>query len=145
MATIGIDCEIILDGTGYFLKPGSYRMEQPRIREIATRADGTASYVDLGPGRRMWRMTVLCLNDLVRYDGASTSKTGQQYRDTLRTSFTASTGTTILYSDPISTAIQIHFDSYSERILDLHSQVIALATGGSLAASYEVEIELVEG
>jgi hypothetical protein len=145
MATIGIDCEIILDGTGYYIKANSYNMRQPRIREMTMRADGGASYVDLGPGKRVWSMTILCLNDLARYDGAATGKTGQQYRDALRTSYSASAGTTINYSDPLNSGpIAVHFDSYSERILDLHAQVIALATGGSLATTYEVSIELVE-
>lgn len=145
MATIGVDCEILLDNTGYYILPGSYKMQQPRIRELTMRADGGASYVDLGPGKRVWSMTLLCLNELVRYDGAPTGKTGQQYRDALRASYISSTGTTISYSDPLNSGpIAVHFDSYSERILDLHTQIIALATGGSLAASYEVMIELVE-
>src|SRR5579885_2510534 len=46
--TIGVDCELVLDGTGYFIKPGSYQMKQPRIRKMIVRADGGLSYVDLG-------------------------------------------------------------------------------------------------
>lgn len=34
MPQIGLDCEIILDNTGYFVKPGSYIMRQPRNRKI---------------------------------------------------------------------------------------------------------------
>ena len=145
MATIGVDCEVIIDGTGFYLAAGSYTMRQPRTREMTLRADSGASYVDLGPGKRVWSMTVLCLNELAGYDGTSTGKTGQQYRDALRTSYTSSTGTTINYSDPLNTGpVAVHFDSYTERILDLHSQIIALSTGGTLAASYEVTIELIE-
>jgi hypothetical protein len=145
MPTIGLDCEVILDGTGYFIKPLSYSMRQPRIRGTSTRADGAASYVDLGAGKREWRMIVLCLNDLLRYDGSPTGVTGQQYRDALRTSFLGSTGTTLLFSDPVSgTAIPVHFDAYSERIPDLRTQIIGAAGGGSPGASYEVEIVLVE-
>jgi hypothetical protein len=70
MATIGYDCEIIIDGTGYFVKPGSYLVKQPRIRHISYRADGSLSYTDLGPGRRSWRMIILALNELTCYDGA---------------------------------------------------------------------------
>src|SRR2546421_6151523 len=102
MATIGVDCEVIIDGTGFYLAAGSYTMRQPRTREMTLRADSGASYVDLGPGKRVWSMTVLCLNELARYDGTSTGKTGQQYRDALRTSYTSSTGTTIHYSDPLN-------------------------------------------
>ncbi len=144
MATIGVDGEIVLDGNGYFVKPGSYQLRQPRIRKATVRADGAESYVDLGPGKRSWSMVILCLNDLARYDGSLTGISGQQYRDTLRTSYTGSAGSTILFSDPINGSISVHFDSYSERINDLHSQITALMTGGSLACSYEVSIELME-
>lgn len=142
---IGIDCELLLDGTGYFIKPGSYQMQQPRIRKTTVRADGGLSYVDLGPGKRRWSMVVLCLNDLLRYDGTPTGLTGQQYRDALRSSYTGSIGTTILHSDPLnSTPIAVHFDSYIERVIDLHMQQVPLATGTAPGLSYEVTIELVE-
>ena len=145
MATIGIDCELILDGTGYFIKPGTYRLQQPRIRKMTVRADGNLSYIDLGPGKRMWSMVVLCLNDLLRYDGAATGWTGQQYRDTLHASYSGSIGTTIQYNDPVSaSAIAVHFDVYKEIITDLHMQQIPLATGGARGLSYEVTVELIE-
>lgn len=144
--TIGVDCELLLDGTGYFIKPGSYQMKQPRIRKMIVRADGGLSYVDLGPGKRRWSMVILCLNDLLRYDGTSTGLTGQQYRDALRTSYTSSAGTTILYSDPLNAApVAVHFDSYAEKVIDLHSQQVPLATGAAPGLSYEVAIELIEG
>ncbi|GCE21622.1 hypothetical protein [Dictyobacter kobayashii] len=144
MATIGVDCEVILDGTGYFLQPASYQLLQPRIRKTSVRADGSLSYVDLGPGKRSWKLVVLCLNDLLRYDGQPTGVSGQAYRDALRASYSGSVGSTLTFIDPVNGSINVHFDSYSERIFDLHSQVGALATGGSLAASYEVTIELLE-
>jgi hypothetical protein len=145
MATIGTDCELILDGTGYFIKPGTYRLQQPRIRKMTVRADGALSYVDLGPGKRRWSMSVLCVNDLLRYDGSATGWMGEQYRVALHTSYTSSTGTTIQYSDPINaTAVAVHFDVYKETITDLHMQQIAPATGGTAGLSYEVAIELIE-
>lgn len=145
MPTPGQDCEIILDGTGYFVRPGSYKMKQPRVRKATMRADGGESYVDLGPGKRVWSMTILCLNDLTRYDGGATGLTGQQYRDALRASYLNSTGATILFTDPLNgAAISVHFDSYAELVSDLHTQQVPLATGGSPALSYEVTIELVE-
>lgn len=144
MPTIGLDCEIILDGTGYFVKPASFQLRQPRIRKATVRADGAESYVDLGPGKRSWSMVILCFNELTRYDGSLTGSSGQQYRDALRTSYLGSVGSTIILNDPINGSVAVHFDVYSERVNDLHSQVTALMTGGSLAASYEVSIELVE-
>jgi hypothetical protein len=145
MSTIGVDCELVIDGTGYFVKPGTYKMKQPRVRKATVRADGGESYVDLGPGKRAWSMVVLCLNELLKYDGTQTGLTGQQYRDALRGSYSASVGTTIQYTDPLnSTAVAVHFDSYAEVVYDLHVQQVPLSTGGSLGLSYEVAIELVE-
>jgi hypothetical protein len=145
MPVIGTDCELILDNQGYFVKPGTYQVKQPRIRHASYRADGSLSYVDLGPGKRLWSMTILARNDLLRYDGTPTGLTGQQYRDALRSSYTSNVSTTINFIDPLNgSAVQVHFDSYIERILDLHTQIIAVATGGLLSASYEISIELLE-
>ena len=145
MPQIGYDCEVILDGTGYFIKPGSYTVKHPRIRKATVRADAGESYIDLGPGRREWSMVILCINDLLKYDGTPTGTTGQQYRDALKASYAGSVGTTVNFTDPLnSSAVAVHFDSYEETIRDLHSQMISAATGGSAAASYEVKIVLVE-
>ena len=145
MATIGQDCELILDGTGYFVKPGTYLMNQPRLRKATVRADGGEAYVDLGPGKRSWSLTILCLNELLRYDGSSTGLTGQQYRDALRSSYQNSTGSTVQLLDPLNTTpVAVHIDRYSERVYDLHIQQVPLATGGAPGLSYEVALELVE-
>ncbi len=145
MSSIGQDCELILDGTGYFVKPGTYKMKQPRVRKATVRADGGESYVDLGPGKRVWSMVILCMNDLLKYDGTPTGLSGEQYRDALRASYTNSTGLTISMTDPLNgSAVTVHFDSYAELVSDLHVQQVALSTGGTPALSYEVEIELVE-
>jgi hypothetical protein len=145
MPAIGQDCELILDGNGYFVKPGTYKMKQPRIRKATVRADGGESYVDLGAGKRVWSMVILCLNDLLKYDGTSTGLTGQQYRDALRGSFANSTGVSISFTDPQNgTAVSVHFDSYAEMIADLHIQQVALSTASTPALTFEVEIELVE-
>lgn len=143
--TIGYDCEVIIDAQGYFIKPGSYSVKQPRIRQMSYRADGSLSYVDLGAGRRMWSMTILAINELRRYDGTLIGISGQQFRDALRASYISNIGATISLSDPINSgSVAVHFDHYEETIIDLHSQVIALATGGSVGASYECKIELIE-
>lgn len=123
MPVIGQDCEVILDGTGYFVRPKSYKMHQPRIRKATVRADGGQSYVDLGPGKRTWSMTILCLNDQLKYDGTPTGLSGQQYRNALRTSYTSSVGTTIQFSDPLNApSVAVHFDSYTELVYDLRVQ-----------------------
>lgn len=145
MPTIGQDCEIILDNQGYFVVPGTYRMKQPRIRKATTRADGSESYVDLGAGKRVWSMIILCRNDTVKYDGTPTALTGQQYRDALRLSYMSSAGTTINFTDPQNgTPVAVHFDSYAEMIHDLHTQQIPLSVGASAGLAYEVALELIE-
>jgi hypothetical protein len=144
MAQIGVDCEIILDNQGYFIVPESYIIKQPRISKSAYRADGTLSYVDLGPGKREFLMTVLAKPSLLNYDGTANSNTGQQFRDALRSSYTSNIAATIVFKDPTNTSINVYFAHYQERILDLKSQIIALSTGGSLAGSYECAIELLE-
>jgi len=140
---IGVDCEIALDGTGYFVQPGTYAVKWPRIRKATVRADGGEGYVDLGPGKRVWSMVILCVNDLLKYDGATTGLTRQNYRDNLITSYNK-IGQTVTFQDPLGNSIQVHFDSYVEHALDLHAQQVALATGGTLTNSYFVAIELAE-
>jgi hypothetical protein len=140
---IGVDAECGLDLTGYWIKPGSYSVKQPRTRKATVREDGSEGYVSLGPGKREWSMVILCINDLFNYQGVSTNFTGQQYRDALRASY-ATIGEPVQFTDPQNVAIPVHFQSYSETILDVKSQQAALATGGSAAATYEVAIVLVE-
>ncbi len=90
-------------------------------------------------------MTILALNELRRYDGTTIATTGQQFRDALHTSYTTHIGTTINFTDPLNgSPIAVHFDYYEECIINLHTQIIALASGGSVGASYEIRIELLE-
>ncbi len=135
MPTINVDCEVMLDGTGYLVKPGSYLLERPRVRRATVRADGNESYVDLGPGKRVWRFTALALNDLAKYDGTPTGLTGQQYRDALWTSY-AKVATALSFTDPEGQTAQVHFDDLVERVADLRSQQVGL--------SYELDVTLVE-
>jgi hypothetical protein len=135
MPTINVDCEVILDGTGYLVKPGSYLLERPRVRRATVRADGNESYVDLGPGKRAWRFTALALNNLAKYDGTPTGLTGQQYRDALWTSY-AKVATALSFTDPEGQTAQVHFDDLVERVADLRSQQVGV--------SYELDVTLVE-
>ena len=135
---------MIIDSNGFFIVPNSYIVKQPRIRKASYRADGTLAYVDLGPGKRLFSMIIICKNQLLKYDGTTISTTGQQFRDNLKSSYTSNIATTITFKDPTNTSINVYFDNYQEKILDLKSQIIALSTGGSLAASYEVTVDLLE-
>ncbi len=135
MPTVKVDCELILDGSGYLVKPGSYVLERPRVRKATVRADGNDSYVDLGPGKRVWRFTVLGLNDLTKYDGTPTGLTGQQYRDALWASY-AKVATTLSFTDPQGVTAQVRFDGLLERVADLRSQQVGV--------SYELDVTLLE-
>ena len=143
MPTIGTDCEVIIDGNGYFVKPGTYRLKQPRTRKAVVRLDNSESFVDLGPGKRTWSMIILCKNDTVKYDGSFSGQTGQAIRDQLRTTY-ATVGSNLSFTDPIGTVFSVHMDTYGELIVDLHTQQIPLSTAASPGVSYEVAIELVE-
>lgn len=125
MPTVGTDCEIILDGTGYYVKPGSYTIERPRVRRVTVRADGNESYVDLGPGKRVWRFTVLALSNLSKADGSTTGKSGQSYRDALLTSY-AKVATTLTFIDRQNVSHTVMFDDLREVIPDLRGQQTAV-------------------
>jgi hypothetical protein len=142
--TIGVNAHIILDGTGYYIKPLSYKIKRPRISKAQYRADGTLSYVDIGAGKRTFSMTIIARNELPNYDGSTSNLTGEQYRDALITSYTGKIATAITYVDPTNTSISVYFDDYSETITDLKSQIIPYSVGNSVAPSYECEIVLLE-
>ena len=69
MATIGQDCEVIIDGTGYFVEPHSYAMKRIRIRKSTVTKSGAERYVDSGPGKHEWHMFLLCVNELPTFNG----------------------------------------------------------------------------
>jgi hypothetical protein len=66
MATMGQDGQIILEGNGYVVQPGSYAVKWPRERKATVRADGGEGDVDVGPGKRVWSMVILYVHDLVK-------------------------------------------------------------------------------
>lgn len=132
---VGILCQVILDGYGYFIKPGSYEVHQPRLRRVAARFDGGNSYVDLGPGKRTWRFTVLAIDGLRDYTGTPFGFTGQQWRDTLRGSYLR-VDSVLSFVDLRGDTQSVRFDNLVERVGDPRSQVVGL--------SYELDVELVE-
>jgi hypothetical protein len=136
MATIGVDCEVILDGTGYFVEPHSYTMHQPRVRKATVVKSGAERYVDTALGRRVWTFTVLATNDLLRFDGRAVGTTGEQIRDALRASY-AKIATPLGFTDPFGTAVNVHFDDYKESVRDLRTLL-----AGSV--SYLCRVTLVE-
>lgn len=134
MATIGVDCQVVLDGSGYWIEPHSYRVHRPRLRKASVTSGGGERYVDAGPGKRVWSFTILGVNDLLRYDGQPTGMTGQQYRDGLVASY-AKSGT-LAFVDPHGVSWTVHFDDLVEALPDLRTQLTS--------PSYLLDVELVE-
>ena len=132
MPTIGTDCQIILDGQGYFLEPASFTVKRPRVR----RADltGTSAnpvspgygagerYIDRGPGKREWDFILVCFNNMQSYAGQPINFTGQQYHDALVTSYNK-VNTGLAFTDPIGTAWTVRFDDLVEELSDVRGQV----------------------
>jgi len=134
MATVGLDCQVVLDGVGYWIEPHSYRIHRPRLRMANVTSGGGERYVDAGPGKRVWSFTVLAVNDLLRYDGRPTAWTGQQYRDELAASYAKSGA--LQFVDPHGVAWSVHFDDLVETLPDLRTQLTS--------PSYLLDVELVE-
>src|SRR5689334_9294024 len=97
MPTIGTDCQIILDGQGYWIEPASYKILRPRVRRadltgIAATGVGPGAgagerYVDRGPGKREFQFICVCFNNIQSYAGLPIGLTGQQFHDALQTSY----------------------------------------------------------
>ncbi len=134
MATIGVDCQVVLDGVGYWLERHGYSVHRPRLRKATVTGDGGERYVDAGPGKRVWAFRVLALNGLLRYDGQPTGMTGQQYRDALAASYARSGP--LSFTDPHGVTWSVHFDLLGETIDDLRTQLSS--------PSYLMDVELVE-
>ncbi len=135
MPTVGTDCEVILDGVWYYVKPGSYQIQRPRVRRATVRADGNESYVDLGPGKRVWTFTVLAFSNLSKADGSTTGVPGQHYRDALWTSY-AKVATTLSFTDRQGNNQTVRFDDLREIIPDLRGQQTVI--------QYELQVTLRE-
>jgi len=139
MPTIGVDCQIVLDAVGYFVAPRSYAMKRPRLRKASVTKSGQERYVDLGPGKREWHMTLLCLNQLVDYSGQTLPTSGRALRDGLRASYEKAPAggvSTLPFTDLDGTSYQVHFDDFEEQVRDPRTQLIA--------PSYHCPIVLVE-
>jgi hypothetical protein len=139
MPTLGVDCQVILDRIGYFVEPHSYVMKRARIRKATLTKSGAERYIDLGPGKREWRMQLLCVDGLRDYTGAPLSGTGRALRDGLRLSYekTPAGGTTTLaYTDLDGMVYTVHFDDYEEQVRDPRTQLTS--------PSYHVVVVLVE-
>ena len=139
MPTIGVDCQIILDGTGYFVEPHTYSMKRPRMRKATITKSGAERYVDSGPGKREWHMILLCLNGMADYTGQLLPASGRALRESLRASYEktpAGGAATLSFTDLDGAAYQVHFDDCQEQVRDPRTQLTS--------PSYHAAVVLVE-
>jgi hypothetical protein len=114
-------------------------MKWTRIRKATLTKSGAERYVDLGPGKREWRMQLLCVNGLLDYTGAPLPGTGKALRDGLRASYEkapAGGTATLAYTDLDGMGYTVHFDDYEEQVRDPRTQLTS--------PSYHVAVVLVE-
>jgi hypothetical protein len=147
MPTIGLDCQIILDGQGYWIDPQSFTMARPRVRRAdltktaATQSSGYGAgvaerYLDLGPGKRQWVFIVQAFQVMLDYSGHTVSSIGQQYRDALHASY-EKINSTLSFTDPAGHTWSVRFDHLQEVIANVRGQ-----TDGQL--QYHLHVTLVE-
>jgi hypothetical protein len=132
MATIGTDCQLILDAVGYWIEPSSFQVTRPRVRRadmtgqaaspVGPGAGAGERYIDRGPGKRDWRFIVVGFNALTKYDGTVQATKGQQIHDSLQTSYNK-VNTPLSFTDPNGTVWSVRFDDLVEQIVDVRSQV----------------------
>jgi hypothetical protein len=128
MATIGLDCMLILDGNGFWIEPSTYLVRRPRVRSAAlnrTIAAGGLGVgernVDFGPAKREWLFTVVAFQAMKDYAGRTVSTTGQQYRDQITTSY-EKVNTILVFTDPHSINWNVRFDNLEEELGDVRAQ-----------------------
>jgi hypothetical protein len=132
MPTIGTDCQLILDGTGYWIEPATYKVARARIRRadetgvaaspVGPGAGAGEIYVDRGPGKREWTFIVVAFNGMHDYANNALPATGQQIHDALQTSYNK-VNTQLAFVDPTGTSWNVWFDDLVEELSDVRSQV----------------------
>jgi hypothetical protein len=135
VATIGTDCQLILDGTGYWIEPASYIVKRARVKRadltgVAASPVGQGAgagnvYIDRGPGKREWNFIVVAFNSMLTYAGTVQSTTGQQIHDALQTSYNK-VNAQLAFTDPGGLAWTVWFDDLVEELGDVRSQLDGL-------------------
>ncbi len=134
MPQVSEDCTVILDGHGYFLKPGSYREELPKLVEVAPEAAAGPPVVDYGSGKQVWHFTVLAQSAQLNRDGTVNPTPAATYRVNLRRSY-AQAGP-LAYVDPYGVTHAVRFVTLQERVPE--------AAGRWHTALWELDVTLVE-
>jgi hypothetical protein len=135
VTAVGVDCQVILDGAGYFIEPVGYTVTRPRVRRAdrtGVAADPSAPgagagerYIDRGPGKRVWSFTVLCFQAMKDYAGRSVSPSGQEFHDALQASYNK-VNTVLAFTDPGGASWSVRFDDLVEELADVRAQTDGL-------------------
>ncbi len=135
MPTVGTDCQLIIDGNGYFIEPHSYQVIRPRVRRtdllgqaaspVSPGAGSGERYIDRGPAKREWKFIVVAFNNLTTYTGSVETTTGQTLHDQLQFTYNK-VNVTIAFIDPNGITWNTHFDDMVEELVDVRSQVDGL-------------------
>src|SRR5947209_20130224 len=135
MATIGTDCQLILDGTGYYIEPHSYKVSRPRVMRgdltgqaanpVSPGAGSGERFIDRGPAKRDWKFIVVAYNSLTNYDGTANATTGQAFHDAIQTSYNQ-VNTILSFTDPHSLVWSVRMIDRVEELVDVRSQIDGL-------------------
>ena len=134
MPTVGEDCSVILDGHGYFVKPGSYRVEIPKVLAATPGAAAGPAAVDLGAGKQVWHFTVLAFANHLNRNGTINPTAATTFRTRLRASYAKAEA--LPFTDRLGTEHSAHPLSLEERVSE--------AAGFWEQPEWEMAVSLVE-
>ncbi|MDE2817137.1 MAG: hypothetical protein OXM03_09165 [Chloroflexota bacterium] len=134
MPTVGEDCSVILDGHGYFVKPGSFRLEIPKVMAAEPDAAAGPAAVNLGTGKQVWHFTALAYTNHLNHNGTVNATSAATYRANLRTSYAKAEA--LAFTDRLGAAHRVHMVALEERISE--------AAGFWEQPEWEIAITLVE-
>ena len=134
MPTVGEDCSVVLDGNGYFVKPGSYRVEVPKIVAADPDAPAGPAAVDLGAGKQIWHFTVLAYTNHLNHNGTVNPTAAATYRANLRTAYAKAEA--LGFTDRLGAEHSVHALRLEERVTE--------ASGLWEQPEWEVAVTLVE-
>lgn len=134
MPTVGEDCSVILDGHGYFVKPGSFRLEIPKVMAAEPDAAAGPAAVNLGAGKQVWHFTALAYTNHLNHNGTVNATSAATYRANLRTAYAKAEA--LSFTDRLGAAHRVHMVALEERIPE--------AAGFWEQPEWEIAITLVE-
>lgn len=132
-ANVGVDCQVALDGMGYWLVDGSYTVHLPRLRRAVVTLGGAGRFLDAGPGPRIWRFTVAALDGSTRFDGRPTGFSGADYRALLHESY-ARRGP-FAFVDPAAGIWSVYIDDLTETAAALRAVALGMGAGWLLGVT----------